>query len=237
VDESTTYHQKNVGWYNNLEHLEKIEECRVHDTNHEGFNHNSLNWSLHLLSMYIIKMSVTFLILLLILIIIIIGLGFYFFRGKIEETSSTITVDETSTTSPGPTTTPTTTPIVGATCTNAWGEWSEWKPCNGSNRSRQRKRSIVNCPDDAPKVEEEIQSCNHCEGSWSDLSDWSDWSDWDNVCPMMTRTKSRIKTYTRKDATNGGNTSSCRWPNGEVFTEQLFDKRICNASQEWTGPK
>jgi hypothetical protein len=57
VDESTTYHQKNVGWYNNLEHLEKIEECCVHDTNHEGFNHNSLNWSLHLLSMYIIKMS------------------------------------------------------------------------------------------------------------------------------------------------------------------------------------
>ena len=59
MDESTTYHQKNVGWYNNLEHLEKIEECCVHDTNHEGFNHNSLNWSLHLLSMYIIKMSKT----------------------------------------------------------------------------------------------------------------------------------------------------------------------------------
>ena len=49
VDESTTYHQKNVGWYNNLEHLEKIEECRVHDTNHKGFNHNGLNGSLHLL--------------------------------------------------------------------------------------------------------------------------------------------------------------------------------------------
>jgi hypothetical protein len=57
VDEGAAYHQKNVGWKNKLEYLEKMEKCRVHDTNHEGFNHNSLNWSLHLLSVYIIKMS------------------------------------------------------------------------------------------------------------------------------------------------------------------------------------
>jgi len=49
VDESTTNQEKNVRWNNNLEHFEKVEERRVHDTNHEGFGEDNLYWSLHLL--------------------------------------------------------------------------------------------------------------------------------------------------------------------------------------------
>ena len=59
MDQGTTQDEKNMRWYDNLEHLEKMEEYRIHDTNHEGFNHNSLNWSLHLLYVHIINMSKT----------------------------------------------------------------------------------------------------------------------------------------------------------------------------------
>ena len=49
MDQGTTQDEKNMCWYDNLEHLEKMEEYRIHDTNHKGFNHNGLNGSLHLL--------------------------------------------------------------------------------------------------------------------------------------------------------------------------------------------
>ena len=57
VDESTTDHKKNVGWNNNLGNFEKVVESGIHQTNDEGFNHNSLNWSLHLQYLYIYFLS------------------------------------------------------------------------------------------------------------------------------------------------------------------------------------
>jgi hypothetical protein len=38
VDEGTTYDEKNVGWNNNLEHLEHVEKTRIHQANDDGFN-------------------------------------------------------------------------------------------------------------------------------------------------------------------------------------------------------
>ena len=121
VDESTTYHQKNAGWYNNLEHLEKIEECRVHDTNHKGFNHNSLNWSLHLLSVYIIKMSKTPIIIgVLALMVCSSSSAAMLMMGGDDEKTTTLTGPGPSSpgpTSPGPTIpAPTDTCVGGTVC-------------------------------------------------------------------------------------------------------------------------
>lgn len=49
VDEGATYQEKNVRWNNNLEHFEKVEEHRIHDTNHDGFSEDDLKRTLHLL--------------------------------------------------------------------------------------------------------------------------------------------------------------------------------------------
>jgi len=137
VDESTTYHQKNVGWYNNLEHLEKIEECCVHDTNHEGFNHNSLNWSLHLLSMYIIKMSKTPIIIgvLALMVCSSSSAAAYFMMGD-EETSNTTRPSSTGPSSTGPSPGPSSTPppsykpavITNAPPTNDY-RYTTYKSC------------------------------------------------------------------------------------------------------------
>jgi hypothetical protein len=57
VNESTTDHEKNVGWKNNLCNFENVVKSGIHQANDNRFQKNGLNWSLHLLSVYIIKMS------------------------------------------------------------------------------------------------------------------------------------------------------------------------------------
>jgi hypothetical protein len=42
-------------WHDEVELFETPKESRIHDTNDNGFHENSLDWSLHLLSTYIIK--------------------------------------------------------------------------------------------------------------------------------------------------------------------------------------
>jgi hypothetical protein len=49
VNESATNHEKNMGWKNNLCNFENVVESGIHQTNYEGFQKNSLDWSLHLL--------------------------------------------------------------------------------------------------------------------------------------------------------------------------------------------
>jgi hypothetical protein len=91
MDQGTTQDEKNMCWYDNLEHLEKMEEYRIHDTNHEGFNHNSLNWSLHLLYLHIINMSKTPIIIsVVILVLCLISSVTYTMMGG-EEKTSTVT--------------------------------------------------------------------------------------------------------------------------------------------------
>jgi hypothetical protein len=48
VNESTTNHEKNMGWKNNLCNFENVVKSGIHQTNYDGFQKNGLNWSLHL---------------------------------------------------------------------------------------------------------------------------------------------------------------------------------------------
>jgi hypothetical protein len=103
VDQGTTQDKKNMCWKNNLEYLEKMEEYRVHDTNHEGFNHNSLNRSLHLLYVHIINMSRTPIIIgvVILMVLCLISSVTYAMMGG-EETTSTVTPASTPASTPAP---------------------------------------------------------------------------------------------------------------------------------------
>ena len=102
VDEGTAYHQKNVGWYNNLEHLEYLKKSSIHQPNDESFNHNSLNWSLHFIIYTYNKMSKTPIIIGLLALMVCCSSSSAAMMMGDEETSNTTGPSSTGPSSTGP---------------------------------------------------------------------------------------------------------------------------------------
>jgi hypothetical protein len=107
----------------------------------------------------------------------------------------------------------------------AWNQWSALTACNGTNRSRTRTRSVVNCPAGTATTDTENQGCNHCQGNFGG---WSNWSGWSDASCNYSSYRRRTRTYRiSKGATNGG--QACPHTNGyvETHTESKPGRCVC----------
>jgi hypothetical protein len=89
-----------------------------------------------------------------------------------------------------------------------WGSWGDWGACDGSSRTRTRRRTAVNCPSSTTTSDTGKQTCNHCVGSFGPYGEYGAWS----TCPGKSRCKYQYYKVT-KAASNGGN--ACPYKTGD----------------------